>query len=122
MANNSKVHIKHEQLEHGITVNVFGDSAEEAMELLVNTINCIDGNTARDVAKADRAAAARRPSPQPAQACRPAGNRGSTNTPTCPECGTDETVDLITFTDRDSGEQKRRFKCTACNKWLGKSL
>ena len=125
MANNgSKVHIKHEQLEHGITVNVFGDSAEEAMELLVDTINCIDGNTARDVARVDAAKADRAQprNPQPAQAPRPTGNGGLQNTPTCPGCGTDEAVELITFTDRDTGEQKRRFKCTSCNKWLAKSF
>ena len=49
MANNgSKVHIKHEQLERGITVNVFGESAAEAMDLLVDTLAHIEGDTAKD--------------------------------------------------------------------------
>ena len=34
----------------------------------------------------------------------------------------DEAVELITFTDRDTGELKRRFKCTACGKWLAEAF
>ena len=53
MANGqSKVHIKHEQIEKGITINVFGDSAEEAMSLLIDTIAHLEGNVAKDTVKA----------------------------------------------------------------------
>jgi transposase-like protein len=42
--------------------------------------------------------------------------------PTCQDCGTDDAVELINFTDRDTGEAKARFKCADCNKWLGKAF
>ena len=116
-SNGSKVHIKHESLERGITINVFGDSAAEAMELLIDTIAHIEGNTAKDCVNA--AYAQQRADRQPANA-KPSA--GASNTPVCADCGTDEAVELITFTDRDTGEQKRRFKCQACGKWLGKAF
>jgi len=47
---------------------------------------------------------------------------GTVNTPVCGACGTDEADELITFTDKDTRELKRRFKCQACNKWLGKAF
>ena len=123
MANNSKVHIKHEQLEHGITVNVFGDSAEEAMELLVDTINCIDGNTARDVARADAAKPPppQRRSPQPAQAPRPTGN-GVVNLPVCKQCGSSDNLDEVQFTNQDTGQLMTRFKCQTCKIWVGRAF
>ncbi|MBL7208777.1 MAG: hypothetical protein ISS52_01640 [Dehalococcoidia bacterium] len=124
MANNSKVHIKHEQLEHGITVNVFGDSAEEAMELLVDTINCIDGNTARDVARVDAAkpAPAQRRNPQPAQAPRPTGNAAAVNLPVCKQCGSSDNLDKVQFTNQDTGQLMTRFKCQVCRIWVGKAF
>ena len=123
MANNSKVHIKHEQLEHGITVNVFGDSAEEAMELLVDTINCIDGNTARDVARVDAAKPAppQRRNPQPAQAPAPP-NGGLVNLPVCKQCGSNNDLDKVQFTNQDTGQLMTRFKCQTCRIWVGKAF
>ena len=47
---------------------------------------------------------------------------GTVNTPVCGDCGTDQAVELTTFTAKDTGELKRRFKCQACNKWLGKAF
>jgi hypothetical protein len=44
------------------------------------------------------------------------------NTSFCQNCGTAEAVELITFTDKDTGKLKRRFKCRPCNKWLAKPL
>ena len=124
MGNNSKVHIKHEQLQDGITVNVFGDSAEEAMQLMVDTINCIDGNTARDVARVDAAKPppAQRRNPQPAQAPRPTGNGGVLNLPACKECGSNTDLDKVQFTDQDSGQLLTRFKCQTCKIWVGKAF
>ena len=128
MANNgSKVHIKHEQLEHGITVNVFADSAEEAMELLVDTINCIDGNTARDVARVDAAkpppAQRRNPQPAPAPAPQQAPPNGATlNLPVCKQCGSNTGLDRVQFTDQDTGQLLTRFKCQTCRTWVGKAF
>lgn len=49
------------------------------------------------------------------------GNR-TVNTPVCADCGTDEAVELITFTHNDTRELKRRFKSQACGKWLAKAF
>ena len=123
MANNSKVHIKHEQLEHSITVNVFGDTPEEAMELMVDTINCIDGNTARDLARADAVhIPAQRRTPQPAQAPRATGNGGVQNLPVCKQCGSNANLEKVQFADGDSGQLLTRFKCQTCKLWVGKAF
>jgi len=52
----------------------------------------------------------------------PKKGNGTVNTPVCGDCGTDQAVELITFTDKDTGELKRRFKCQACGKWPGKAF
>ena len=124
MANNSKVHIKHEQLQDGITVNVFGDSAEEAMQLMVDTINCIDGNVARDVARVDAAKPppAQRRNPQPTPAPSHARNAGIQNLPLCKECGSNANLEKVQFTDGDSGQLLNRFKCQTCKVWVGKTF
>jgi len=123
MANNSKVHIKHEHLEKGITVNVFGDSAEEAMQLLVDTLAQIEGDTAKDAVRAAYAQRRTQPSP-PAPPPRPKGNGsgGDVNLPLCKQCGSSSNLDQVQFTNQDTGQLMTRFKCRACNIWVGKAF
>lgn len=52
----------------------------------------------------------------------PKEGNSTVNTPVCGACGADEADELVTFTDRDTGELKRRFKCQPCGKWLGKAF
>ena len=122
MANNSKVHIKHESPEQGITINVFGDTPEEAMQLLVDTMAHIQGNTAKDPVNAayaqDPQANPARPQPQPGGN----GGSGTINRPVCKDCGSSDDLELITFTDQQSGQPKRRFKCQTCKIWVGKAF
>jgi len=37
--------------------------------------------------------------------------------PVCEDCGTDEFMELIEFTDKKTGRPRREWKCQQCNKW-----
>jgi len=37
--------------------------------------------------------------------------------PVCKGCGTDEFMELISFADKKTGQQRKAWKCQACNKW-----
>jgi hypothetical protein len=52
------------------------------------------------------------PAPQPQK---PSGEKSIV--PKCPECGSNESMELIEFTDRKSGTRKTAWKCQECNKW-----
>lgn len=52
-----------------------------------------------------------------------AGNGGSAaskpvNAPACQKCGLADRVELIEWTDGDTGEMKKALKCQRCKKWL----
>ncbi|MBL7208761.1 MAG: hypothetical protein ISS52_01560 [Dehalococcoidia bacterium] len=75
-----------------------------------------------EIARAQQLAAAARPFKEPKLPAPSLKKRNDiVNPPVCGDCGTDEAVELITFTDKDTGELTRRFKCQACGKWLGKA-
>lgn len=119
MANNSKVHIKHENPEQGITINVFGDTPEEAMQLLSDTLAQVEGNTAQGPV---RAAYAQRPQANPARPQpQPSGN-GGVNRPVCKQCGSSDDLDEVQFTNQDTGQLMTRFKCQTCRIWVGKAF
>jgi len=137
MANDkSRLHIQKEIPEMGVKINVFGDDPQEAFDLMLSII-CLVGEA--DIPKRPSQANLARlhddalakvktdddtmPKPSP----RPNGNRnpvagGALNKPCCPDCGNSDSVDLITFTDRETGEHKSRFKCKECGKWLGRAF
>lgn len=37
--------------------------------------------------------------------------------PVCQECGTDAFMELISFTDKRTGEPRQEWKCQQCQKW-----
>ena len=118
MANNgSKVHIKHEQLEHGITVNVFGDTAGEAMELLIDTMAHLEGRIAADCVKAGYAQH-RTPDRQPPHTPSPV----AVNSPVCKQCGSSDNLDVVQFTNQDTDQPMSRYKCQTCKIWVGKAF
>ena len=52
-----------------------------------------------------------------------AGNGGPTaskqvNAPACKKCGLNDMVELIEWTDGDTGEIKKALKCQRCKKWI----
>ena len=121
MANNSKVHIKHESPEQGITINVFGDTPEEAMQLLVDTMAHVEGNTPNDPASSPYPP--RRPSqPNPQRQPRGNGSGGNVNRPVCKQCGSSDALDEVQFTNQDTGQLMTRFKCQTCRIWVGKAF
>ena len=52
--------------------------------------------------------------PQPAQ---PAAPAAVDDRPECQNCGTSAHMELIEFTDRETGERKSRWKCQQCQAW-----
>ena len=115
----SKVHIKHELPAQRIIINVFGDTPAEAMQLLVDTMARIEGNTPNDPAPS---AYTQRPQANPARPQpQPRGNGGGAgNAPLCEHCGQADQMELIKWPDRNTGEQRQAWKCQRCNKWAGR--
>jgi len=37
--------------------------------------------------------------------------------PICDTCGSSEFMELISFADKKTGQQRQAWKCQACNKW-----
>jgi len=37
--------------------------------------------------------------------------------PVCEACGSSETMELITFADKKTGDPRQEWKCQSCNKW-----
>jgi len=35
----------------------------------------------------------------------------------CQECGSDESMELIAWKDKTTGELKKAWKCQSCEKW-----
>mgnify|MGYP001054568007 CR=1 FL=1 len=42
---------------------------------------------------------------------------GDGEIPVCDECGTDEYMELIQFTDKKTGAPRRAWKCQQCKEW-----
>lgn len=38
--------------------------------------------------------------------------------PTCLTCKSDKNMELVEFTDRETGEKKKAWKCQKCKKWF----
>lgn len=111
----SKLHIKKELPDLGITVNAFADTPDEALDIIVRTIGLAQG----DIEPRKRPNQAQR---EMANAQNRAGHRGNGGSvhkgqPCCQECGSDEAMELIRWTDRNTGEPKQAWKCQACNSW-----
>jgi len=71
----------------------------------------------REIVNAERKAASLRQSQQ-RPASKPAPQSDETGeVPVCDECGTDEFMELIEFTDKKTGRPRREWKCQQCNKW-----
>ena len=101
-------------------INVFADTLAEVF----NDIGTICSQfppdwlnpAKREIINAERKAAQLRekgllPKRQPAQP----GETGEV--PVCPNCGTDEGMDLIRFTDKKTGQPRQEWKCQTCGQW-----
>ena len=111
-----------------IRVNIFENDREALYFEINQAIAQFSGDirpatqAGRDIRQAEQAAAAKQftPPKQQANGTRPQPNPN--HSPVCQDCGTVEAVELISFSDPDSGQPLRRYKCQSCKKWLGKAF
>ena len=75
----------------------------------------------REIVNAERKAAQLR---QPAGGAAPKSTAGPAvspqetgEIPVCEDCGSQEFMELIEFTDKKTGKPRRAWKCQACQKW-----
>ena len=114
MADNgrSPIHIKKQLPELGIEINCFGNNAAEVISLLSSALDSLNDPVA------DKATAMPK---QQSQAQRELDN--AANHPMrCPECGSSQTLDVISFKDQKTGDRMSRYKCQACKIWAGKAF
>ena len=131
----SRIHIKKHLPEYGAEVNCFGDTAHEVVALVLGTLEMLENppeplppvqpspnQAQREMAnavaldKARQSQAAAQPKPEKPQA--PKGNGGGQqNAPICQGCGSTDAMELIRWSDKNTGEAKRGWKCQACQTW-----
>ena len=109
-----------------IEINIFEENKEklylEVQQAIAQFSSDIKPATAaqREIARAEQAVAARKaapPAPVPKPVPQPKAT-SITNAPVCPDCGHSSSVELVRWTDKDTGEQKKAWKCQVCKKWL----
>ncbi len=109
-----------------IEFNIFDDIKENVylgiQQAVAQFSNDIKPATAaqREITRAEQAVAARAaapPAPAPKPVAKPTTTR-PTNAPVCPECGLSDSVELVRWADKATGEQKKAWKCQLCKKWL----
>ena len=114
----SRLHIQKRFDKCDITLNVFGEEPDEIFDLYLHTAALIVGEP--------------HVKPRPTQAQREMANADAkakqvqqksaiANKPVCQECGTDESMELISWKDKATGELKKAWKCQSCNLWARKS-
>jgi hypothetical protein len=69
----------------------------------------------REIVNAERKAAQLRIQKGPAKA--PAKVQKTGEIPVCEQCGSQEFMELIRFTDKKTGQPRQAWKCQACVKW-----
>jgi len=117
----AKLHLEWAGLD--TELNIFADSLDE----LYHNMHAVTQVTPEAVAAAiaherqETASAPAQPPaparlPSPAPAADPAAEARAA-APSCLTCNTAEFMELIEFKDRETGELKRRWKCSQCQKW-----
>jgi hypothetical protein len=115
----SRMHLQKHLPQFGIVINFFADTSEELWALYLEMLSLIDDDLAAAYARATRASAVPAAAAQkPRAAAQPRRGNGSTSKPVCQECGLDESMQLITWKDKSTGELKKAWKCQACDKWV----
>jgi hypothetical protein len=113
----SRLHMQKQLPDFGIVLNLFADTPEELWALYSSMLAVIDNEVASAYIKATKASA-KPVSRQPRPAAQPSrGNGGVANKPVCQECGSNESMELISWKDKATGELKKAWKCQSCEKW-----
>ena len=103
----AKVRIDWDGLE--TELNIFSDSLLDLYRDL-NIVTHATSDDIRDVLD-DRAACKAEDAAQSVPAL------PASDAPACQNCGTAAHMELIEFTDRETGERKARWKCQQCQQW-----
>ena len=107
-------------------ITVFSDNLQELFADLgtvhaqFGRADAITNPAKREIVNAElkaRQAAARAQAGKAAAADDLFADQETSGAPTCPECGSSEFMELITFPDKKTGEYKKRWKCQQCQKW-----
>ena len=112
-----------------VRINVFADTLAEIFRDLGAIVHqCPTAwvpptDAGRELAAAELAhtnstpAPATAPKATPKPKAQPAAKAPNTATPLCTYCGESESMELIEFTDKQTGKPRREWKCQACNRW-----
>jgi len=100
--------------DHEARINCFADTLSELF-IDIGTIASQfppdwKSPAKRDIINAERRAAQLNAKQPPAAT--PAAQR-----PVCPDCGTNEFMELIEFHDKKTGARRKAWKCQNCQKW-----
>ncbi len=111
-------------------LNVFADSPAELWSLYTEILATIDDDVAAAYTRATQASTkpvqAERQQPRPAAQPKAViarspdaiGTTRQSHKPVCQECGADESMQLISWKDKATGELKKAWKCQSCDKWV----
>ena len=110
----SRMHIK-KDLGNGVQINVFGDTAQECVELMCSAIGLCEGFDYERPVDEKRAAAA-----QVDRILHEAQVAKKVDEMICSTCGS-ASMKFINWNDKQTGEPRSNWKCEDCNTWLKKS-
>lgn len=138
----SRIHIKKHLPEYGAEVNCFGDTALEAVALLLGTLEVLENppdplptlpsspapmnQAQRELKYAEQLANAPKANASPSvianavkQSPRPQAKSqtGNSTRPVCQSCGASDAMELIRWADKQTQEAKSAWKCQACQTW-----
>jgi hypothetical protein len=100
-------------------INVFADTLAEIFNDIGTICSQFPQNwmnpAKREIVNAELKAAQLR---QPQAQAKPAPKPEETGeVPVCPNCGTDDQMELIRFTDKKTGKPRQEWKCQGCEQW-----
>jgi hypothetical protein len=102
-------------------INIFADTLAEVFNDIGTVCSQFPPDwlnpAKREIINAERKAAqvrAQAPRSQPKPQPQP-GETGEV--PVCQSCGSDANMELITFSDKKTGQPRRAWKCQACSQW-----
>ncbi len=99
---------------HAARVNCFADTLAEIFQDIGTIASQFPPDWKnpglRDIINAERRAAQ-------LNAKQPPTATPAAQTPVCPDCGTDEFMEMIEFVDKKTGARRKAWKCQNCGKW-----
>lgn len=127
----SRIHIQKRIDEADVVINVFGNDPDETYDLFVQFLKLVAGEPTkqrptqaqRELANAELKARqiAQKQQGQPDTVSAALRNHDlippPANAPLCNNCGVEDQMKLIRWTDKATGQPMRAWKCQSCNQW-----